>query len=251
MPFGLSVGEIVGLVREARGLEGAAGRIAISGPGAQELAMALAEGGDATAIQVDGDPIVASVAIRLFASEPSETEGELLRRISRAGTPLVVVRHGFTSRIPHVLAGDVLESDGSPSVAEVAAAIARIAPEKAPALAARLPALRPAVERRLVGVTAITNAAIAAAPWSKVAQLPVLALAQSRMLLLLGISRGEVLPRDPQQLAAVAGPVLAGSLGLGLVARTLVRRLPRRGPLVRAAVAFAGTRALGAARTRL
>lgn len=251
MPFGFGVGQILGLVREARGLEGSAGRIAISGPGAQELAAAIADGGDPAAIEIGGDPIGASVAIRLVDAEPSPAERELLRRLSRSATPLVVVRHGFEGRIPHVLAGDVIESDGAASFADVAVAIARVAPDTAPALAARLPALRPAVTQRLVAATAITNAAIAAAPWSTLPHLPILTLAQSRMVLLLGISRGDALPRDPQQLAAVTGPALAGSFGLGLAARTLVRRLPKRGPLVRAAVAYAGTRTLGAVRLRL
>ena len=58
-------------------------------------------------------------------------------------------------------------------------------------------------------------------------------------------------PRDPQQLALAAGPAVAGCVGMGLGARALVRRLPVGGPLVRAAVAYAGTRALGAARLRL
>jgi uncharacterized protein (DUF697 family) len=111
--------------------------------------------------------------------------------------------------------------------------------------------LRPAVTRRLIGVTALTNAALAASPRLDRAHLPLLALAQSRMLLLLGLSRGDVLPRDPQKLAVAAAPAVVGSLGVGLVARALVRRLPNRGPLVRAVVAYAGTRALGAARLRL
>ena len=62
-----------------------------------------------------------------------------------------------------------------------------------------------------------------------------LTLAQGRMLLLLGIARGEVLPRDPQQLAIASGPSLAAPVGVGLATRALVRRLPVRGPLVRAA----------------
>jgi uncharacterized protein (DUF697 family) len=107
------------------------------------------------------------------------------------------------------------------------------------------------VTRRLIGTTALTNAALAASPRLKQAHLPLLTLAQSRMLLLLGLSRGDVLPRNPQDLAVAAGPALAGPLGVGLGARALVRRLPVKGPLVRAAFAYAVTRALGAARLRL
>ena len=68
------------------------------------------------------------------------------------------------------------------------------------------------------------------------------------MLLRLGLSRGDVLPRDPQRAGARsrAGPRRR--------ARARARRADARtaaavrGPLVRAAVAYAGTQALGAAR---
>ena len=251
MPFGIGIRQVVGLVRETRGLEGSTAQITLSGAGARELAAALAAGGDPTAVSVDGDPIRAAVAIRLVEGEPSAAETVVLRRIVRAGTPLIVVRRGGVERIPHVLPEDVLDAGTELPVVELAAAIARVASGTAPSLAARLPLLRPAVARRLIGTTALTNAALAASPRQKQAQLPLLTLAQTRMLLLLGLSRGYVLPRDPQDLAIAAGPVLAGSLGVGLGARALVRRLPIRGPLIRAAVAYAGTRALGSARLRL
>ena len=64
--------------------------------------------------------------------------------------------------------------------------------------------------------------------------MPVLTLAQTRMMLLLGVSRGETLPHDPQQLAIAAGPGIAGCIGMGFGARGLVRRLPLSGPVVRA-----------------
>ncbi len=94
MPLGFGIGEIIGLVRETRGLEGSAGRIAIAGPGARELATELAAGGDPSAIAVDGDPLEALVAVRLIEGDPSEGDLAALRRISRAGTPVVVVRRG-------------------------------------------------------------------------------------------------------------------------------------------------------------
>ncbi len=251
VPFGIGIGQVIGLVRETRGLESSTARISVSGVGARELAAALATGGDPGAVSVDGDPSQAAVAIRIVEGDPSSAESTVLRRMSRAGLPLVVVRRGGAARIPYVPAGDVLETGELLPVAELAAAIARVADDNAPALAARLPVLRGAVTRRLVGTTALKNAAIAGSPWLKQAHLPLLTLAQSRMLLRLGLSRGEVLPRDPQALAIAAGPAVVGALGLGLGARAFVRRLPLRGPLVRAAVAYAGTRALGAARLRI
>ena len=124
-------------------------------------------------------------------------------------------------------------------------------PSAGTGLAARLPVLRPAVARRLIATTSLTNATLAASSRMKQAQFPPLMLAQTRMLLLLGLCRGDVLPREPKALALAAGPAVLGSVSVGLGARELVRRLPFGGPLVRAAVAYAGTRALGAARLRL
>ena len=211
MPLGFGIGQIIGLVRETRGLEGSAGRIAIAGPGARELATELAAGGDPSAIAVDGDPLEALVAVRLIEGDPSEGDLAALRRISRAGTPVVVVRRGGgADRIPYVVAGDVVEATGETvSVDAVATAIARVAAKSAPPLAARLPLLRPAVTRRLISTTAVLNAAVAASP-AKQAQFPALTLAQGRMLLLLGIARGEVLPRDPQAAGDRLRPVARG-----------------------------------------
>jgi hypothetical protein len=250
MPLGIGIGQAIGLVRETRGLETTTARIVVSGIGAAALAAELAVGGDPAAVSVDGEPLEAAVAIRLLEGDPTVADTELFRRISRAGTPLLVVRRGGGGHVPHVLPEDVLDARDDLPIATLAAAIARAAPGTSPALAARLPVLRPAVARRLIGGTALTNAALAASSASPRAQLPVLAFAQSRMLLRLGLSRGDVLPQDPRQVALAAGPALAGALGMGYAARTLVRRLPVRGPLVRAAVAYAGTRALGEARLR-
>lgn len=249
MPFGIGLGQLVGVVRSTRGLERSGSYIAVSGDGARELAAALSLGGDATAVAIDADPLAAAVAIRLVEEKPSAVEVAVLRRICRAGVPLIVVRAGGSGRIPYVLAENVLAGSEMP-IDELAAVVARVAGPSAPGLAARLPLLRAAVTRRVIGATAFANAVLAASS-TKHAQLPVLTLAQMRMVLLLGLSRGLELPREPQQLAVAAGPAVAGSFAVGFGARGLVRRLPTRGPLVRAAVAYAGTRALGMARLRL
>lgn len=251
MPFGIGIGQVARLVREARGLEGATPWVTVSGPGAAELADALAAGGDPGAVRVDGDPSRATVAIRVLEGDPTPAECATLRRISRAGGAVIVVRRGGTERVPYVLAEDVLDAGPAPPVTDLAAAIARVASGDAPSLAARLPLLRPAVARRLIATTALANATLAASLGRRQAQLPLLALAQSRMLLLLGITRGDTLPRDPQGLAVATTPYLAASLGVGFGARALVRRSPVKGPLVRGVVAYAGTLALGAARLRL
>ena len=249
MPFGVGIGQVVGLVRETRGFEDARPRIAVSGEGASGLALALTAGGDSGAVTVGTDASQAVVAIRLIDGEPTAAETAVLRQLSRAETTLIVVHRG-EGRVPYVLPGDVLEVGAELPLPELVKAIARLAGDSGPALAARLPILRPQVARRLITTTAFANAALAASTKMQKAQLPVLTLAQSRMLLLLGLSRGDVLPRDPQQLALAAGPAIAGCVGMGFGARTLVRRLPVNGRLVRAGVAYAGTRVLGEARLR-
>lgn len=246
MPAGIGIGQIAGLVREVRGFEVAAQRIAISGPGAEQLATSLATGGDRGALVVDGDPTTATIALRLMDGDPSEAERAVLRRLAKGRTPVIVVRRSGSGRIPHVLADDVVDLEVE-DIGAIAVAIARAAGADGPSLAARLPVLRDPVSRRLVTTTAFANALLAASSRVVQPQLPLLTLAQARMLLLLGIARGEILPRDPQGLLRAAGPYVAAALGTGLGARALVRHLPVGGPIVRATVAFGGTRALGAA----
>ena len=255
MPFGLGVGQVVALVRETRGFEGALPQISVSGEGASELALTLTTGGDAGAVTVGSDPGNAVVAIRLIDGEPSAAEIAILRKISRSEMGLIVVRRG-EGHVPYVLPGDIIDTDdidseGNLPMRDLLRSIARHAGDDGPALAARLPILRAEVGRRLIAATAFANAVIGASTKMQTAQLPVLSFAQSRMVLMLGLSRGDVLPRDPKHLALAAGPAVAACVGMGFGARTLVRRLPVNGRLVRAGVAYAGTRVLGEARLRL
>jgi uncharacterized protein (DUF697 family) len=247
---GIGLGQLLRLVREAQALESPSAHVDVGGVGARELADALAAGGEAGAVTVGGDARRAAASIRLLDGAPSADEVALLRRLTRDARPVIVVRRG-TEAVPYVLPDDVLDAGSELPLGEIADAIARVAPDAAPALAARLPVLRAAVERRVIRTASVANAVVAATPWPRNSHLPLLSLAQGRMLLLLGTSRGATLPRDPQGLARAAGPPLAASVGLGLGARELVRRLPVQGPLVRAAVAYGCTRALGTARLRL
>ena len=249
MPFGLGIGQVVALVRETRGFEGAHPQISVSGEGASELALTLSTGGDAGAVIVGSDPGNAVVAIRLIDGEATAAEVAILRRISRSEMGLIVVHRG-EGHVPYVLPGDIIDAGSEVPIRDLLRSIARHAADDGPALAARLPILRTEVARRLIASTAFANAVIAASTKMQQAQMPVLTFAQSRMVLMLGLSRGDVLPRDPQQLALAAGPAVAGCIGLGFGARALVRRLPVNGRFVRAGVAYAGTRVLGEARLR-
>jgi uncharacterized protein (DUF697 family) len=253
MPAGIGTGQLWGLVRETRDLERGAGALAISGPGAWELAARLSDGGDPAAVFVGANPESALAAIVLLDGVPGTAELDTMRRAARAGVPLLAVRgSGHGGRLPYVLAEDVIDvAEGTVPVERIAAAVASALGDEAAPLAARLPVLRDAVQRRVIGRAAVTNAVIAAAPWITQAQMPLLTLTEGRMLLRLGVARGGALPRDPRELALAAGAPLAGSLGAGLALRELYRRLRWRGRLAGAAVAYTGTRALGELRTRV
>lgn len=252
--LGIGIAQLVRVVRDARGLEQRRGAIAIAGSGARELATALAAGGEPGAIAVDGDPARAAAAVWIIDGAPSAADIAALRRAARAGVPRLAVLKGAGSEtVPYVFPQDVIEWADDGSLAErLARLLATVLDEgDAVALAGRLPLLRPHVQRRLIWRASILNAAIGAAPWMKEAHMPLMSLAQARMLLALGTTRGDTLPRDPQGLAVAAGPALAGAVGTGLGLRALYRRLPRRGPLAAGGVAYAGTRALGELRARI
>ncbi len=254
MPAGIGVGALLGLVREARSLEQHPAAIVVSGVGATELARALTEGGDPGAVRVGGDATGAALALLVLAAPPAAAERELMRRATRGGVPVVAVRtRGFSGAVPYALPGDVIDAAGEDaaiaSVVETIASALRDA--DAVSLARQLPLLREPVQRRLIDRTATLNALIGAAPWTRSAHLPLMSLAQGRMLLGLAAARGAVLAGDPQRLAAAAGPPLAASVVAGVGLRGLYRRLPYRGPVAAALVAYLGTRAVGEAGRRV
>jgi uncharacterized protein (DUF697 family) len=252
MPFGLGVGQVLGLVRDARGLEQARA-LMVGGPGAQAFATALALHGDGRAIAVDGDLADPAAVIRLLDGAPTTTDLALLRRFARAGVPLIAVQRGPAARVPYVLPHNVVDAAGGDvPVEQVARLLAGALPSAdAAALAARLPVLRSRVERRIIQRTALTNAVIGGAPWVKEAHMPLLTLAQSRMLLELGAASGGAAPGGQQQVGRTAAPAIAASVGSGLTLRAVYRRLRRPGAAAGAAIAYVGTVVLGAARTRV
>ena len=253
MPFGFGIGQVRTLVREARNLEQSRSLV-IAGPGAQALATALAENGDPRVIAVNGDPPRPVAAIQLLDGPPTDADVTVLRRLARAGVPLLAVQRGRAdTHVPYVLPYDVIDAPGGavPTDRVVRKLVDALPAADAAALAARLPVLRARAERRIVLGTALTNAGIGAAPSVKGAHMPLMSMAQSRMLLELDVAMGHPMPHESEQVARTAGPALAGSIGTGLGLRACYRRSPVRGPLVAAALAFAGTYALGKLRIRL
>lgn len=253
MPAGIGLGQLLGVVREARAAGPSGAFVAVQGAAAAELAGRLAAGGDPAAVRVGRGSAGALATVLLLADAPSRSETDAMRSAARASAAIVVVRTGAHDvRLPYVVPGAVIEADGGQvDVARVARALAAELGGAAAPLAARLPVLREAVERDIVARTSVSNAAVAMLPWIQQAHMPLITLAQARMLFTLGIARGRSLADAPQELVAVAGLELAAALAMGAGLRGVYRRLPLRGRLVGAAVAYGGTRALGELRRRL
>ena len=227
-------------VQQLRHIPGPGGTIAVGG--ARELvpllANALRVGGDASAVtenRADGDP-----AALVWIGKADDTT---LRAATRNGVPIVAVTEGES--LPYVLDTNIvraLPGQGLP-VREVIEALARVLGQRGPSIAARLPALRPAVVAELSRRAARRNAIIGAASFLKGADLPALTLNQAVLVTRMAVASG----RRPEP--AEMWPELAGVLATGLAARELsrvLRRLPVAGFIVDGAVAFAGTAALGA-----
>lgn len=254
MGIGIGRSAILGLVREARTPGGVARPLRLYGDRAAELQGALAAGGDASLALLGGDAAEASGIVCVVAGEPAQDVLAALRTADLRGTPAVAVRLDGTERpVPYVLATDVVAWDGeSPPSERVAGRLAARLRRDGRLLAARLPALRPAVERVLVDETAIRGVVLAAAPWGTGPVLPVLSVMQARLLLDLEVAAGGEPPASPDQLALAVGPRLGLSTAVGITARGAFRSAPRPlRRLVGPALAYAGTRALGAIGPRL
>lgn len=113
-----------------------------------------------------------------------------------------------------------------------------------PALAARLPALRPHVVESVIEAAARRNAMIATAVWIPGADMPLLTAVQMRMVLAIGVCYGEEIGAD--RAAELLG-LLGAGFGLRTAARELLDVIPIAGWVVKGGVAYSGTRALGRA----
>jgi hypothetical protein len=231
-------------VRKVRGATGGEGPIAVAG--ARELVPLLAKelraGGDATAVAENGAAVRSSALVWV-----GNADHGALRAASQAGTPIVGVTDGDS--LPYVLDTNLVllrPGEGLP-VAEVAAALARVLGRDAPGLAARLPALRPAVVEGLIRGTVRKNAVIGAAVFVPGADLPALTLNEAMLAVRIAVAGGRKAD------VKVLWPELATVIGVGLGCRRLARELeslPLSRPVVRGAIAFAGTWAIGEALRR-
>jgi uncharacterized protein (DUF697 family) len=200
-----------------------------------------------------GDPEGADVYVHVLAVAPGDEDVRMLRRARRARVPAIAVAVGLAepTPIPYVLATDVVRvGAGEPFPLEaIAHAIAARLGEYGAPLAARVPLLCAAVSDQLVASFARKNGIVAAAVWIPGADLPLLALNEVRLLLRLAQAHGaagDVRDRLPE----VAATIGAG-FGFRALARELLDLVPGLGWVLKGAIAYGGTRALGeAARIR-
>lgn len=247
MPLGLGPKDLFGLLREAQAGPPSARPLLVRGPRAGEVVAAVTHGGDTRLATTAGDGTGAGAVVLLLETRPVTGELELLRRATRSGTPTVAVKLSpFPEPIPYVLPEDVLDTDTDDElpIETIVAAVVRRLPDRGAALAARLPVVRAAALERQSRESAVIAGTLAAFANRDAAMLGVLALAQARMLTRLETSAGAATGSDPVTAGRATGQSLGTAVGLGLVCRSLVRRLPVKGRLVDGAVAAAGTYAL-------
>lgn len=224
--------------------------LVVSGTLAAQLGKELERGAGPGAVRVDARPEDGAALVRVLGGAPTGEDEEALKRAKRAKVPVVVVQTGREDvDVPYVLATDVVRcrpGEGFP-VGEILEAVAARLGEDGTALAARLPALREPLARELIESFSRKNGVIGVAVFVPGADFAVLTLNQLRLVLRLAAAHGVEV--DQQRAPEVLATVAAG-LGFRTVARQLLGVVPVAGWLVKGAVAYGGTRALGEAALR-
>jgi uncharacterized protein (DUF697 family) len=186
----------------------------------------------------------------VLGHEPTPADEEALKRARRARVPIVAIATGPLAddvSIPFVLATDIVRvapGEGFPVEAIAGAIASRLGEHGAP-LAARVPVLRRAVADTLIASFSRRSAIVGAAVFIPGADLPVLLVAQLRLVLRLEQAYG--LDIDPRERLPELAATIGAGLGLRALARELLDLVPVAGWAVKGAVAYAGTRALGEA----
>jgi uncharacterized protein (DUF697 family) len=243
----LSPFAVWGLVKELRIAAEDTRPLIVSGPLAAQLEKELAREAGPGAVRVEGRPEDASAFVRVLAGAPTQEDEKVLRAAKRANVPAVVVQTGTAIfDVPYVLATDVVmcsPGSGFP-VDEIARVVAASLGEAGTGLAARLPMLREPLSEVLIEKFSRQNAIAGVAIFVPGADFPVLTLNQIRLVLRLASAHGVEVDQDrwPEVLATIGA-----ALGFRAVARQLLGAVPMAGWVVKGAIAYAGTRAVGAA----
>lgn len=253
------------LLREFKAISQESPTLAVAGAEAlaATLRRELVRGGDPTAVVAGWQGAAGLVWVQ--AGPLSEADRAELQAANAGKVPIVAVvvagdaaasgtaRATATAvsaelRLPYVLATDhvpVGPGEAFP-VGEIARALGRRVGERSSGLAARLPALREGICESLVKNAAKRNAMVGSAIPVPGADLPLLALTQVRLVLRIAHAHGE--PVDTKRLPELLG-VVVGGVGLRGIARQFAGSI---GPgwLVKGAIAYGGTRAIGEAAIR-
>ena len=247
--LGIGPRDVLALARRQRRARDVRGPLLVTGLLAEQLARELRAGGEPGLVRTSGEPARAAAVVRVVAGAATAEDERTMREATRALVPVVAVQTAARSvRLPYVLAEDVVEcppGSGFP-VDEIADRLAAALGHDGAPLAATLPVLRDAVARRSVTDGALAAASLAAFGAETGPRLPVLALAQARMLSDLSVTSGpDTAGTGPETAARNVGVPLAAAIATGLAGRELVRRLPVRVRPLDALVAAGATLALG------
>jgi hypothetical protein len=248
--LGIGARDVVSLARYQRQVRDPSGPLLVTGVLAEQLARELRAGGDPELVRTAGDAAEAAALVRVLAGPATAGDEQGLRAATRALVPVVVVQTAdVPATIPYVLPEDVVQclpGSGFP-VREIAERLAAGLGQHGGPLAAALPVLRPAVERRRAIEGAIAAGTLAALERDTGPHLPLLAVSQARMLSDIAAAEGRTTGDDGRAAAQALAVTLGAALATGYGARALVRRLPRRARLVEGLAAAAATAALAEA----
>jgi hypothetical protein len=255
---GSALGELRGILGVLRdeAEPRAVGPVLVTGMLAEQLARELSAGADPGAVAaVDASQLArSSVLVHVIAGDPSADDDDLVRRADRDGVPVVLVQlwpqEAWTK--PFVLTPFVVEcraGEGFP-VHEISARIVEAA-EGSVELGRRIPVLQPKVSESVVGTSMVRTAVLAALGKRSRSARPLITLEQVRMLTELRQLVDKSPAAGPDALKAAA-PFAAAAVGAGFVFRGAANAAKRvlPAPIVDAAVAAAGTWALGEALRR-
>jgi uncharacterized protein (DUF697 family) len=247
---GLHPGAVFGLVRELRAAAVDPGPLIVVGALSDVLRKELSRGAAPGAVR-EGPVEGAAAVVYVLAAAPTEEDERVLKLAHRKRVPIVCVLAGpeVPDRVPDVLATDIVRvpaGSGFP-VDEIMRAVANRLGEEATSLATRLPVLRRPLAEELVERFSRRAALVGVAVFVPGADFPVLTLMQVRMVLRIGAAYGVEMDaeRAPEVLA-----VIGGGLAFRTVARQTLGFVPVAGWLVKGAIAYTGTRALGEAAVR-
>ena len=249
MPLPIKPGALFGVFKELK--ETTDKPVLVAGTLADQLARDFVAGGDPTAVRAGGEPKEVAAMLYVVGDAATEDDERMLKSAHRARVPTIVIAAGrqAPARIPFVLATDVVRVEpghGFP-IDEIARALAKKLGEKSTSLARRLPVLRPAAVEYLIDSFSKKNALIGAAVFIPGVDLPVLTLNQIRMVLRISAAYG--LDTDVQRVPELAA-TFGAAFGFRALARQLLNIVPVLGWIVKAGVAYAGTRAIGEAAVR-